>query len=70
MKILLVIDIQQRYMAHYDPDLLKRVNSRIREAQSAGIQVFYVRNIPRLESVENYDYATGLLLVSDHLYDK
>ena len=70
MKILLVIDIQQRYMAHYDPDLLKRVNSRIREAQTVGTPVFYVRNIPRLESCENYDYATGLLLVSDHLYDK
>ena len=70
MKILLVIDIQQRYMAHYDPCLLDRVNSRIREAQAAGTPVFYVRNIPRLESSENYDYAAGLLLVSDRLYDK
>ena len=70
MKILLVIDIQERYMAHYDPNLLKRVNSRIREAQTVGIPVFYVRNIPRLESTENYDYATGLSIVSDHLYDK
>ena len=70
MKILLVIDLQQRYMAHYDPSLLDRVNSRILEAQASSIPVFYVRNIPRLESTENYDYATGLLMVSDHLYDK
>lgn len=70
MKILLVIDIQQRYMAHYDAGLLARVNARIREAQAAGTPVFYARNIPRLESTENYDYADGLLIVSDHLYDK
>ena len=70
MKILLVIDIQQRYMAHYDPDLLSRVNARIREAQAAGTSVFYTRNIPRLESTENYDYAAELLIVSEHLYDK
>ena len=68
--ILLVIDIQQRYMAHYDPGLIERVNSRIREAQSTGIPIFYVRNIPRLASSENYDYAADLLIVSDHLYDK
>ena len=70
MKILLVIDIQQRYMAHYDAGLLARVNARIREAQAAGTSVFYARNIPRLESTENYDYAIELLIVSEHLYDK
>ena len=57
-------------MAHYDPDLLSRVNARIREAQAAGTSVFYTRNIPRLESTENYDYAAELLIVSEHLYDK
>ena len=57
-------------MAHYDPDLLSRVNARIREAQAAGTSVFYARNIPRSESTENYDYAAELLIVSEHLYYK
>lgn len=57
-------------MAHYDPGLLDRVNIRIREAQAAGIPVFYARNIPRLESSENYNYADGLVLIPDHTYDK
>ena len=32
MKILLVIDVQQRYLKNYKPDLVERVNNRIAEA--------------------------------------
>ena len=34
MQILLVIDVQQRYLKNYKPDLVNRVNARIREAMS------------------------------------
>ena len=70
MKILLVIDIQEKYMIYYDKDLLSRINHRIREAQAASVPVFYIRNIPRTESSENYDFASGLLFVSDYIYEK
>lgn len=36
MEILLVIDMQQKYMDNYEPDLLDRVNVRIHEAVDAG----------------------------------
>ena len=70
MKILLVIDIQQRYLAYYDSNLLNRINDRIKKAKTAEIPIFYVRNTPRLANGENYDFAADLIMVSEHIYDK
>ena len=70
MKILLVIDMQEKYLPLYDEDLLARVNSRIAEAADAGMQVFYLRNIGSPENEAEYGFAEGLLFVSENRYDK
>ena len=70
MKILLVIDVQQRYLKNYKPDLVKRVNNRISEAVKADIPVVYVRNTGRSGKDENFDLAEGLLIESDCIFKK
>ncbi|MCR4588110.1 MAG: hypothetical protein K5682_06845, partial [Lachnospiraceae bacterium] len=44
MKILLVMDMQKKYMHLYDRGLVERVNAQIRGAKSAGAVVVYMRN--------------------------
>ncbi|WP_294216384.1 hypothetical protein [Pseudobutyrivibrio sp.] len=39
MEILLVIDMQEKYMNSYDSDLINRVNLRIREAKENAMPV-------------------------------
>ncbi|MBQ9302464.1 cysteine hydrolase family protein [Butyrivibrio sp.] len=70
MKILLVIDIQEKYLNYYDADLLLRINARITAAKSTGTQVFYVRNIGIHGDDDSYALAKNLLIVSDHIYEK
>ncbi|WP_033151506.1 cysteine hydrolase family protein [Pseudobutyrivibrio ruminis] len=70
MKILLVIDVQQRYLKNYKPDLVKRVNNRISEAVKADIPVVYVRNTGRSGKDENFDLAEDLLIESDCIFKK
>ena len=70
MKILLVIDIQEKYLNYYDADLLPRINAKIAAAKSTGTQVFYVRNIGIHGEDESYALAKNLLIVSDHIYEK
>lgn len=70
MKILLVIDVQQRYLKNYKPDLVKRVNNRISEAVKADIPVVYVRNTGRSGKDENFDLAESLLIESDCIFKK
>ena len=70
MKILLVIDIQEKYLNYYDADLLPRINARITAAKSTGTQVFYVRNIGIHGDDDSYSLAKNLLIVSDHVYEK
>ncbi len=70
MKILLVIDVQQRYLKNYKPDLVNRVNNRISEAVEADIPVVYVRNTGRSGKDENFDLAEGLLIESDCVFKK
>lgn len=70
MKILLVIDMQEKYLPLYDDGLLARVNSRIAEAAEEGMQVFYLRNIGRPENEAEYGFAEGLLFVSENVFDK
>ena len=43
MQILLVIDVQRRYLKNYKPDLDNRVNARIKEAMSKEIPVVFCK---------------------------
>lgn len=70
MEILLVIDMQQKYMKDYDAELLSRVNQRILEANTSGIPVVYVRNIGQLENTEKYALCDNLAMVSDLIFEK
>ena len=70
MKILLVIDIQEKYLSYYDADLLPRINAKIAAAKSTVTQVFYVRNIGIHGEDDSYALAKNLLIVSDHIYEK
>lgn len=70
MEILLVIDMQQKYMDNYEPDLLDRVNVRIQEAVAADMPVVYVRNVGKLENEDKYVMAAGLDVVSEFVFPK
>ena len=70
MEILLVIDIQQKYMKSYEPSLLERVNVRIHEAIASDMPVVYVRNVGKLENEDKYVLAEGLDVVSEFVFAK
>ena len=70
MEILLVIDMQQKYMDKYDSELLDHVNMRIHEAMVAEIPVVYVRNVGKPETEKNYVLAEGLDIVSEFVFTK
>ncbi len=70
MEVLLVIDVQQKYMNQYEPELLDRINTRIKEAVSRDIPVIYVRNIGRPENDEAYTLAEGLEMASEMIFYK
>ncbi len=70
MEILLVIDIQQKYMNSYDSHLLERVNMRIQEAVASDMPVVYVRNVGKLENEDKYILAEGLEVVSEFVFAK
>ncbi|MDC7279683.1 cysteine hydrolase [Butyrivibrio fibrisolvens] len=70
MEILLVIDMQQKYMDNYESDLLERVNMRIQEAVAADIPVVYVRNVGKIENEDKYVLAEGLDVVSKYVFAK
>ena len=70
MRILLIIDIQQKYLPLYNADLLTEINARISAAKSEDTPVFYVRNIGIQGDNDSYALAEGLLIASDHIYEK
>ncbi len=70
MKVLVVIDIQDKYLSFYDHELINRINSRIEKASMDEVPVLYVRNIGIFGNTEGYDLANNLLIVSDHIYEK
>ena len=70
MKILLVIDLQTKYLSYYAPDLLSRINSRIAAAEAEDVPVFYVRNIGIQGDSDSYELAKELLVVSERIYSK
>ena len=70
MKILLVIDVQEKYLRYYDADLLPRINARIAAAKSDRDPVFYVRNIGIHGDNDSYNLTNNLLIASDKIYEK
>ena len=70
MKILLVIDVQEKYLSYYNADLLTRINTKIAEAKTDRIPVFYIRNIGIHGDDGSYALAKDLLRISDHIYEK
>ncbi len=70
MRILLVIDVQEKYLNYYDAGLLSRINARIRTAQTDSTPIFYVRNIGSQGDDDSYALAKDLLVASDHIYEK
>ena len=70
MTILLVIDVQEKYMGYYSNDLIEKVNERI-DATKAGTEpVIYVRNISMLGNTEGYELAKNLHVESELVFDK
>ncbi len=70
MDILLVIDIQQKYLNNYKPNLVERVNARIDEAINNDIPVIYVRNIGLSGNDSIYGFAENLKIASDCIFKK
>ena len=70
MEILLVIDMQQKYMNSYELDLMTRVNTRIKEAVESDVPVVYIRNVGKIENIENYNHADELKIVSECSFTK
>ena len=70
MEILLVIDMQQKYMNSYEPDLMTRVNTRIKEAVESDVPVVYIRNVGKIENIDKYNLADDLDIVSDCSFTK
>lgn len=70
MNILLVIDIQQKYLKSYKPTLVDRVNARIEEAIKRDIPVVYVRNIGISGREASFEFADDLKIKSDCIFSK
>ncbi len=70
MEILLVIDMQQKYMNSYEPSLLERVNLRIQKAVASDMPVVYVKNVGKPENEDKYVLAEGLDVVSEFVFAK
>ena len=69
-EILLVIDMQQKYMNSYEPSLLERVNLRIQKAVATDMPVVYVKNVGKPENEDKYVLAEGLDVVSEFVFAK
>ena len=70
MNILIVIDIQQKYLKSYKPTLVDRVNARIEEALKKDIPVVYVRNIGISGREASFEFADDLKIKSDCIFSK
>ena len=71
MKAVLVVDVQERCFSRYDAALLRRINSRILEAQADGQEIIYIKNTRRLRGGAFTDeFAPGLLVVTGNVFCK
>ena len=68
---LLVIDVQQEYMAAYDEALPMKINQQIQRALKSHALVVYVKNVRVLRDGEHcFELASQLNVVSDHVFRK
>ncbi|MBO4458681.1 MAG: cysteine hydrolase [Butyrivibrio sp.] len=70
MELLLVIDIQEKYMEFYRADLIDAVNAHIAYAKENNIPVIYIKNVGLLGDSEDYKFADELKIVSDDIFLK
>ena len=70
MEILLVIDVQEKYIDFYREGLLDAVNARIDEAKELNLPIVYIRNIGVLGNSSGYELACGLHVESGLVFDK
>jgi len=70
MTILLVIDVQEKYMGYYSNDLIEKVNERVDAAKAWNESVIYIRNISMLGNTEGYELAKNLHVESELVFDK
>lgn len=68
--VLVVIDMQQKYLPMYDAGLVERVNAVINAYHEAGVPVLYVKNIGKPENAAQYELAENLVMVSDQIFEK
>ncbi len=70
MQILIVIDMQKKYMPLYDSGLVERVNARILAARQEGTEIVYVNNPGAAADSETYGFAEGLEVFPEHVFHK
>lgn len=68
--MLLVIDMQEKYMKYYQPQLIRRVNCRIEKAINDNELIVYVMNIGKDENRDSYKLADALSVCSNKIYEK
>lgn len=68
--MLLVVDMQEKYMKYYPPQLISRVNRRIEEAVNENEPIVYVMNIGNEENRDNYVLANDLEICSNKIFEK
>lgn len=68
--VLVIIDMQKKYLPMYDAGLVERVNVVINAHYEVGLHVLYVKNIGRPENAAQYELAENLTVVSDQIFEK
>lgn len=68
---LLVIDVQEEYIAKYEETLLKRINQRIEKAAADSEIIIYIENVKILRHQEKKSsLVAGLHIASSHVFVK
>ena len=71
MRVLVVIDMQEKYLSSYDEELLTNLNRKIKLAhEEEDVPIVYVKNMGITGNHSGYDLSDNLLLVSDLIYEK
>ncbi|WP_408072543.1 cysteine hydrolase family protein [Butyrivibrio sp. JL13D10] len=71
MRVLVVIDMQEKYLGHYDEELICNINDKIKCAhEEEDESIVYVKNIGLTGDRAGYDFSDELLLVSDLIFEK
>ncbi len=71
MRVLVVIDMQDKYLSLYDEELLTNINRKIKLAhEEEDVPIVYVKNIGLAGSKTGYELSDNLLMVSDLVYEK